>query len=131
MPKIRKWSAFKKNADTMAQLHLTLDNAIEKYADRRVQARLFYVIPDLHDFTFTVRSHLYGDSEFLRDLWQKRMIERKTNHEMCNGSLIVEESNLSDRSPPSILVATIKLCTMRHTFGLLLVTSLAFAIVYL
>jgi hypothetical protein len=80
----------------------------------------------MYDFKFRVRSYLYGesDNEFLADLWRKKRLERKmrqTNHEI---SASVNESDLSRRNLKSTL-------GKRHTFGLLLVTSLALAIVYL
>jgi hypothetical protein len=71
---MRTWAAFEENAKTMAQLHLTMDNAIDKYTNRRLQAGLFYVMADTHDFTFTVRSHLYGDNELFADQWRKEDI---------------------------------------------------------
>jgi hypothetical protein len=134
-PGILTWAAFTRNAETMARLHLTMDDAINRYARRRLQAGLFYVIPDKHDFTHSVRSHLYGDSEFLTDLWRKKRLERKMrreNHEICNTSVSVRESSdLSRSNIKSTVVAVSKLYGKRHAFGLLLVTSLAFAIVYL
>jgi hypothetical protein len=113
-----------------------MDDAIDRYTHRRLQAGLFYVIRDMHDFTHTVRSHLYGDSEFLTSLWRKKRLERKKrreDHEICNKSSVsVEESShLSRSNIKSTVVAVSRLCGKRHAFGLLLVTSLAFAIVYL
>jgi hypothetical protein len=126
VPKIRRWTAFKENEETMEQLHITMDSEIRKYRNRRLQAGLFYVNAHMYDFKFRVRSYLYGesDSEFLADLWRKKRLERKmrqTNHEI---SASVNESDLSRRNLKSTL-------GKRHTFGLLLVTSLALAIVYL
>jgi hypothetical protein len=62
VPNIRTWAAFEENDETMEQLHTTMDNAIEKYAHRRLQVGLFYVIPNLHNIKCRVRSYLYNES---------------------------------------------------------------------
>ncbi|KAF7107647.1 hypothetical protein CFC21_108247 [Triticum aestivum] len=87
---VRTWEAFKRNVETIGRLTRTLNNAIRTYGSRRLQAGLFYLAINWNPrFTYTVRSHIYGDNEFLRDLWRKKRLERKmrqTKMELCNTS---------------------------------------------
>ncbi|XBJ02933.1 hypothetical protein VPH35_022203 [Triticum aestivum] len=87
---VSTWEAFKRNVETIRRLTRTLNNAIRTYGSRRLQAGLFYLAINWNPrFTYTVRSHIYGDNEFLRDLWRKKRLElkmRQTKQELCNSS---------------------------------------------
>jgi hypothetical protein len=123
------------NTGTIARLCATINDALRKYRARRLEAGLFYLDGHLKTATFTTTSHMYGDSEFLRDLWRKKRLERATrnNQELCNTSASVHELDRSQDTDlsSSIVVGTLKLCGMMHVLYLLLVISLALAIVYL
>ncbi|XBI56896.1 hypothetical protein VPH35_038407 [Triticum aestivum] len=134
--KVRTWTSYKENIEVINRLHHIFDHAIRRYTEHRLEAGLFYLVRDMDGFTHTVRSHLYSGtgSEFLRDLWRKKRLERKmrqTNKEVCNCSASAQISNLCDRKLSSIVTKTLKLCSMRHIFCLLLVIFLAFLIVYM
>ena len=60
--KVHTWTEYNENEEIFA-LHRVLNNAIEKYRDHRMRAGLFYLAKDFDDCTFTVRSHLYGESD--------------------------------------------------------------------
>ncbi|KAI5014408.1 hypothetical protein ZWY2020_055798 [Hordeum vulgare] len=132
---VRTWEAFRRNVKTIGRLTDTFNSAIRMYGSRRLQAGLFYLAINWNPrFTYTVRSHIYGDNEFLRDLWTKKRLERKmrqTNHELCDSSASTHRCDLCDRNLSAIFVGTLKLCRMRHIYCLLLVIFLAFIIVYM
>jgi hypothetical protein len=124
------------NTGTLARLCATINDALRKYRARRLEAGLFYLDGHRKTATFTTTSHMYGDSEFLRDLWRKKRSEhatRRNNQELCNTSASVHELDRSQDTDlsSSIVVGTLKLCGMMHVLYLLLVISLALAIVYL
>jgi hypothetical protein len=124
------------NTGTIARLCATINDALRKYRARRLEAGLFYLDGHRKTATFTTTSHMYGDSEFLRDLWRKKRSEhatRRNNQELCNTSASVHELDRSQDTDlsSSIVVGTLKLCGMMHVLYLLLVISLALAIVYL
>ena len=131
---VSTWEAFKRNVETIRRLTRTLNNAIRTYGSRRLQAGLFYLAINWNPrFTYTVRSHIYGDNEFLRDLWRKKRMEgkmRQTNQELCDSYASTQRSDLCDGNLSAIVAGTLKLCSMRHIFCLLLVILLSFIIVY-
>jgi hypothetical protein len=137
--KVRTWTEYKENIDTTRRLHSVLDNAIDKYRDRRMRTGLFYLARNYH-FTYTVRSRLYGesDSKFLIDLWRKKRLESKTrdtDQGVCSdsttGTSSGHGSNLSGTNFCSVATRTLELVGVTHVFCLLLVILLAWAIVYL
>uniref|UniRef100_A0A8I6XFA0 Uncharacterized protein n=1 Tax=Hordeum vulgare subsp. vulgare TaxID=112509 RepID=A0A8I6XFA0_HORVV len=132
---VRTWEAFRRNVKTIGRLTDTFNSAIRMYGSRRLQAGLFYLAINWNPrFTYTVRSHIYGDNEFLRDLWTKKRLERKmrqTNQELCDSSASTQRCDLCDRNLSAIFVGTLKLCRMRHIYCLLLVIFLAFIIVFM
>jgi hypothetical protein len=132
----RVYSWWTDNTGTIRRLSSTIDNALRKYRERRFEAGLFYLDGHRKNMTYTVRSHLYGNSEFLRDLWRKKRLERimikHNKDEFCNSSASVREFYLSeDTGLSSIVVGTLRLCGMRHVFYLFLLIAVALAIVYL
>jgi hypothetical protein len=68
------WVAFNENIGTLERLVCTVNNALSKYRERRLQAGLFYLVPENKHLTFIVSSYLYGDrnSNFLKYLSRKR-----------------------------------------------------------
>ncbi|XBI93164.1 hypothetical protein VPH35_030072 [Triticum aestivum] len=132
---VRTWGAFRRNVETIGRLTHLLNSAIRTDGKRRLHAGLFYLTAKWNPrFTYTVRSHLYGDNEFFKDLWRKKRMERKmrqTNQELCDSYASTQRSDLCDGNLSAIVVGTLKFCSMRHIFCLLLVTFLAFIIVYM
>ncbi|CAM0903971.1 unnamed protein product [Alopecurus aequalis] len=134
---VHTWAEYKENTKILRALHRVINRAIEKYMDRRKQAGLFYLTKD-DDFTYAIRSHLYGESnsQFLRDLWRRKKLERKmreTDQRVCNvpTSNAHGSSDLSSTNFGSIATRTMKLIGRTHVFCLLLVIFLAWAIVYM
>jgi hypothetical protein len=125
------WAAYQENIETIDRLADTLDNALTKYKERRLQAGLFYFVPDSENVTFLACSYLHGgrNSNFLKHLWRKKRLE----HEMkvTTKETIALGTDLSDINRVSVVAGTLRLCDMRHLFCMLLVLSLALAIVYM
>ncbi|KAF7009859.1 hypothetical protein CFC21_024350 [Triticum aestivum] len=132
---INSWPVYIENYGIIGKLSRTIKRAIAKYRERRFETGLFYFVPDKKHLTFTVSSYLYGDGEFLKDLWRKKRLERsmrEKNQELHECSTRVFESYVSEyRKISSIAVRTLRLCGMGYVFYLMLVISLALAIVYL
>ncbi|VAH49230.1 unnamed protein product [Triticum turgidum subsp. durum] len=132
---INSWPVYIENYGIIEKLSRTIKRAIAKYRERRFETGLFYFVPDKKHLTFTVSSYLYGDGEFLKDLWRKKRLERsmrEKNQELHECSTRVFESYVSEyRKISSIAVRTLRLCGMGYVFYLMLVISLALAIVYL
>ncbi|KAF7017176.1 unnamed protein product [Triticum aestivum] len=132
---IHTWPIYREKYGPIGKASCTINNALRKYSERRLEAGLFYLVRDKKRYlSFTTRSHLYGD-EFLKGLWRKKRLERtmqKHNQELLTCSASVSETNIpEDRNLFSILITTLRVCGMRHVFYMLLVISLALAIVYL
>jgi hypothetical protein len=90
------------NTGTLARLCATINDALRKYRARRLEAGLFYLDGHRKTATFTTTSHMYGDSEFLRDLWRKKRSERATrrnNQELCNTSASVRTRQIPRHRP--------------------------------
>ncbi|KAM3387976.1 hypothetical protein ACQJBY_010654 [Aegilops geniculata] len=131
--KINSWPVYMESGEIIISLSRTIDSAIIKYRERRFEAGLFYLVPN-KNLTFTVRSYLYGDGDFLRDLRKKKrlehtMREKKQHLRECFANVC--ESDISEgRNLSSVVFRTLRLCGMRHVSYLLLLISLAFMIVY-
>jgi hypothetical protein len=80
-----------------------MDNAIDKYSDQRLQAGLFYVILDMHDFTFTSQSFVWRQPtmNYLQISGENKILELKMiqeNHKKCTSYVSVEEFDLYGRN---------------------------------
>ncbi|XBI56894.1 hypothetical protein VPH35_038405 [Triticum aestivum] len=131
---INSWPDFIKNYGTIGKLSCIV-RASPAYRERRFETGLFYLVPDRKHLTFTVSSYLYGDGEFLKVLWRKKRLERsmrEKKQELHGCSTRVYEPYVSKyRNLSSIAVRTLRFCGMGYVFYLVLVISLALAIVYL
>ncbi|KAM3368388.1 hypothetical protein ACQJBY_016746 [Aegilops geniculata] len=132
---INSWPVYIKKYGIIGKLSCTIKRAIAKYRERRFETGLFYFVPDEKHLTFTVSSYLYGDGEFLKVLWRKKRLERSMREkkpELHECSTRVSKSYVSEyRNISFIAVRTLRLCGMGYLFYLVLVISLALAIVYL
>jgi hypothetical protein len=128
---VSSWVAFSENIETLERLACTVNDALSKYRERRLQAGLFYLVQENKHMTFIVSSYLYGDknSNFLKYLRRKKRLE----HEMkeTTQETTAPRADLSDINRVSVVAGILRLCDMRHLFYLLLVFSLAWAIVYM
>jgi hypothetical protein len=123
--------AYSENIGTIKRLSCTVNNALNKYRDSRLQAGLFYLVPEKEHMTFRVSSYLYGDknSNFLKDLSRKKRLEHDIKETTQETS--APETDLSNINGVSVVAGTLRLCDIRHLFCLLLVLSLAWAIIYM
>jgi hypothetical protein len=128
---VTSWVAYKENIGTIERLSDTLDNAVSKYREARLQAGLFYLVPETRRKRFLVSSYLYGDknSNFLKDLSRKKRLEHDIKETTQETS--APETDLSNINGVSVVAGTLRLCDIRHLFCLLLVLSLAWAIIYM
>lgn len=125
---LRSWAAYRQSIPVLKGLKSKLNSILRGYKSRRNEIGLFYLAPNMRGSQgFTVRTHLDGKSEFLKELWKRKRQERE-----LRGN--VEAIRTVVPSPPvqeSVFVGTLRLCGMRHALGLLAVTALACLIVLL
>ncbi|OEL29103.1 hypothetical protein BAE44_0009878, partial [Dichanthelium oligosanthes] len=102
---MRSWAAYRQNVPVLKGLMSKLNSILRRYKSRRNEIGLFYLAPRMiHSRCFTVKTHLGSNSGFLKELWKKKMQERKIRGDNDQGiSTVVVLSTARE----SVIVGTL------------------------